>query len=74
MRKQEEEWSALHIPIRDTVFHDHEESSYRARTASARARLCNNNCEKLQHEYKGMRGGYKKEVARVNEICRQKYE
>ena len=37
MRLQEEAWLAQHIPIRDAVFEDHETSSARAGSSSARA-------------------------------------
>ena len=51
------------------MFRDHEDSTFIAKAASVRARLCNNRCDMTQLAYKNLRGGFNREIEKVNEVC-----
>ena len=69
MRLKDEEWLAQHIPIRDAVFEEHEYTTEKAKSSSARAQRVWAECEWTQEQYRNMKSNYKVQMDFMNKAC-----
>lgn len=74
MRLQEEEWLAQHIPIRDAVFKEHEETFTLASASSKAALEEIGKCDETRTQYSGMKDNFSSRVEQMNLAHQEKFD
>ena len=73
MRQQEEDWLSVHIPIRDAVFKEHEET-FELASASSKAALEElEKCDETTTKYYEMKDDFTERVAAMNRVHQEKF-
>ena len=74
MRQQEEDWLEQHIPIRDAVFKEHEET-FELASASSKAALDEmEKCNKTKAQYAGMKDDFSSRVEQMDRHMQDKFD